>query len=86
MAKFFPYALPPTVSAETIAVIIRLITRALLSENDVNILIAIEAERPPDITPAISPITSLQKLETFSAFHISDIDSFEPGTRFADFA
>ena len=57
-----PMALSPTVSADTSPQIRRL--RKIREPSAVAILIAIAAAVEPETTPQISPMTSLQKLDT----------------------
>ena len=65
-----PIALPPIVNAAINAVIISI--GIILSVFSFNTNIAdIVAPQEPDIIPHISPITSLQKLETLSLFLIN---------------
>ena len=63
-------------------VLIRIILTIIIftSCHILTIIEAIAVTRPPEIIPTISPITSLQKFDTFSAFLISTIASRLPFT------
>jgi hypothetical protein len=76
LAIVFPIALPPTVREATNA----LIKNCILKFNPyaVVILRAIKALIAPLNTPAISPTTSAQKLDTLSELRISLIAVLEP--------
>ena len=72
-------ALPPIVRADTIAVdssdiIKKFIFNTLLK------LVDMATQQAPDITPHISPMTSLQKLDTLSVFFLNVTASFAPFT------
>ena len=81
IAILLPTALPPIVIDATNAVIIN-DTIKRLKLNLFDIIIAIDTAVDPEIIPQISPITSLQKLDTFSAFLINFTASFAPLTFF----
>ena len=72
-------ALPPMVKADTIEVVNSDISKKFIF---VILLIpdAIDTQQAPDITPHISPITSLQKLDTLSGFFLNVTASFAPFT------
>lgn len=70
MAKLFPNAFPPIVKAATKDVTIS-VTISKFQENLDDKIIAIDEASAPLIIPQISPITSLQKLDSFSAFFIN---------------
>lgn len=81
MATLLPNAFPPMVSDATSAVTIKVVNKTF-ELNFTDIIIAIDEANAPDIIPQISPITSLQKLDTFSEFLINFTASFDPFTRF----
>lgn len=72
-------AFPPMISDETSEVIIKdtikkFIFRIIL------VALAIETQQAPDITPHISPITSLKKLATLSVFFLNVTANLAPFT------
>ena len=79
IAIFLPIAFPPIVRDEIIEVnnkdrIKKFIFSAVLN------LVDMAIQQAPDITPQISPITSLQKLDTLSVFCLNFTASFAPLT------
>src|SRR5690625_2772935 len=84
MAKYFPNALPPTVSAATrlVKTIFNIIWVDELGDCCINRVISIMTivSALPLIIPEISPITSLQKLANLSAFRYIFTASFAPIT------
>ena len=81
MAKVLPIALPPTVSAATVADMVRVMSLGQEKPGMVAITsAAIMADAEPDTTPQISPMTSLQMELTLSALRSSLIASWAPGT------
>ena len=79
IAILFPIALPPIVIDATKAVMIKETNNKLIS-NLLDNTMAIDAEVEPLMIPHISPITSLQKLDTFSAFFINFTPNLAPLT------
>lgn len=72
-------ALPPIVRADTIDVAKRDIIRKFIFSVLLKLL-AIATQQAPDITPHISPITSLQKLDTLSVFFLNVTANLAPLT------
>ena len=72
-------ALPPIVRADTIAVASSDIIRKFIF-NTLLRLLDMDTQHAPDMTPHISPITSLQKLDTLSVFFLNVTASFAPFT------
>lgn len=79
IAMLFPHAFPPIVKAAIKLVTIN-VTNTGLSEYIVESEVAIVTPAPPDSMPHISPITSLQKLDTFEFILISFRAVFAPFT------
>lgn len=79
MAMLFPQALPPIVNEAIKLVRTRVIQKMSTSSLLANNMAIVEAAAPDNI-PQMSPITSLQKLDTFEAFFISLMASLEPFT------
>lgn len=78
IASPLPIAFPPTVRAVINIPINILIIVALIPEKIKTTLFNISPPMDPLNIPQTSPITSLQKLETFSAFLIKLIATFAP--------
>ena len=72
-------ALPPIVRADTVAVASSDIIRKFIF-NTLLRLLEIATQQAPDMTPHISPMTSLQKLDTLSVFFLNVTASFAPFT------
>ena len=72
-------ALPPIVRADTVAVASSDIIRKFIF-NTLLRLLDMATQHAPDMTPHISPITSLQKLDTLSVFFLNVTASFAPFT------
>ena len=70
IAKLFPIAFPPIVKDATIAATVKL-TNNKLKLKVLEIPTAIVVAAAPETIPQISPITSLQKLATLSAFFLN---------------
>ena len=81
MANDFKYALPPTVSA-AVKELMTIVTNKIFRSGKASISLAtIVTAQPPETIPQISPMTSAQKLLTFSAFLTSFIAVLAPATR-----
>ena len=72
-------ALPPIISEDTNEVIIRDTIKKFMF-NNILMVLAIDIQHAPDITPHISPITSLKKLATLSVFFLNDTAILAPFT------
>ena len=86
MANPLPKAFPPIVKAPMVTPIPVVTIVEFKVEFKDNILFVIIIPMEPLTIPQTSPITSLQKLDTFSAFLIKVTASFAPGTLLAAFA
>ena len=80
MAKDLPQAFPPTVSPAASADIESVIASSCMLGCIDHTRTAIVADAEPEITPQISPITSLQKDDTRPAFRMSFRASPASGT------
>lgn len=79
MAIFFPKAFPPMVSAAIVAVTINEVITGS-SANDFAMFDAIKTLNDPEITPQMSPMTSLQNDPTLSAFRLKVTATLAPLT------
>ena len=77
MAIALPKALPPIVNEAITAVVIK-VTMKISTFKCLLKLAAMITPADPDIIPHISPITSLQKVETFSAFFLNKTATSAP--------
>ena len=83
MAMDLPKALPPTVIPATRADIKSCTARDKTVGMPMTAWVAMTAEAEPEMTPQISPTTSLQKEETRYAFRSSRMASVASGIFFA---